>query len=143
MYCSVDLIKKECAICTYQVTERVEIIDNYMKKVSFIVYYNESCEVNCSCCMFKSRGILCKHVIFVLIRVDVTSLPKKYFLNRWRKDLKRKYKFIKSSYDPLKGNSSAERCFDLCKDMHVLVELASTTMKNYMKMKNHIRMLTK
>ena len=99
--------------------------------------------MNCSCCMFESRGILCKHVISVLIRVDVTLLPEKYFLNRWRKYLKKKYKFIKSSYDPLKGNPSAKKCFDLCKDMHVLAELASTTTENYMKMKNHIRMLTK
>ena len=98
--------------------------------------------MNCSCCMFESRGILCKHVISILIRVDVTSLPEKYFLNHWRKDLKRKYKFIKSSYDPLRGNLSAERCFDLCKDMHVLAKLASITPENYMKMKDHIRMLT-
>jgi hypothetical protein len=86
---------------------------------------------------------LCKHVISVLIRLDITSLSEKYFLNRWRKDLKGKYKFIKSSYDPLKGNPNAKICFYLCKDMHVLAELASTTMENHMKMKNHICMLTK
>jgi hypothetical protein len=124
------------------VAERVELIGDYVKKVSFTVEYNEPCEVKCSCCMFESRGILCKHIIYVLIKVDATSLPEKYFFNRWRKDLKRKYKFIKSSYDPLKGNPSADRCFDLCKDMHVLAELASTTPENYMKMKDHIRMLT-
>ena len=43
----------------------------------------------------------------------------------------------------MKGNPNAERCFNLCKNMHVLAELASTTTKNYMKMKNHIHMLTK
>ena len=32
MYCSISLIKRECAICTYQVTLRVEVIDIYMKK---------------------------------------------------------------------------------------------------------------
>jgi hypothetical protein len=142
MYCSVDLIKREGTIFTYEVAERVELIGDYVKKVSFTVEYSEPCEVKCGCCMFESRGILCKHVISVLIKVDVTSLLEKYFLNRWRKDLKRKYKFIKSSYDPLKGNPSADRCFDLCKDMHVLAELASTTPENYMKMKDHIRMLT-
>jgi hypothetical protein len=142
MYCTVDLIKRECIISTYQVSERVELIGDYVKKVSFTVEYSEPCEVNCSCYMFESREILCKHVISVLIRVDVTSLPEKYFLNRWRKDLKRKYKFIKSSYDPLKGNPGVERCNDLCKDMHVLAELASTTPENYMKIKDHIRMLT-
>ena len=53
------------------------------------------------------------------------------------------FEFIKSSYDSLKDIPSAERCLDLCKDMHVLAKLASTTTENYMKMKNHIHMLTK
>ena len=57
--------------------------------------------------------------------------------------MKQKYKFIKNSYDSLKRNHNAKRCFDLCKDMHVLAELASTTTENYMKIKNHIHMLTK
>ena len=57
--------------------------------------------------------------------------------------MKQKYKFIKSSYNSLKGNPNVEKCFDLCKDMHVLAKLASTIAENYMKMKNHIYMLTK
>jgi hypothetical protein len=88
MYCSNSFITREGTMCTYQVTEHVQINYAYTKNVCFIIYYNESsCEVNCSCCLFESRGILCKHVIYVLIRVGVTSLPEKYFLNRWRKDL--------------------------------------------------------
>jgi hypothetical protein len=142
MYCNVYLIKREDVIYTCQVTERVEITYDYMKKISFTVYYNKPCGVNCSC-MFKSREILCKHVISVLIRLDITSLLEKYFLNQMGKDLKRKYKFIKSSYNPLKDNLSVEKCLNLCKDMHILAELALTTTENYMKMKNHICMLTK
>ena len=46
MYCSISLIKREGAICTYQVTKRVEVSDAYIKKVCIIVYCNESCEVN-------------------------------------------------------------------------------------------------
>ncbi|XP_059460602.1 protein FAR1-RELATED SEQUENCE 5-like isoform X2 [Corylus avellana] len=144
LYCSGSLLKSEGGISTYQVTERVEINDAYTKKVCFNVYYNEpSCEVSCSCCWFQSRGILCRHAISVLTTLDVTVLPEKYFLNRWRKDLKRKYKFIKSSHDPLSGNPSAERYFDLCKDMFVLASIGATTVDNYMIVKNHVYMLTK
>jgi hypothetical protein len=77
-------LKSEGGINTYQVMERVEIDDAYMKKVCFIVHYNDhSCEVNCSCCLFESRGILCRHAISVLTTVeDVELLPEKYFLNR-------------------------------------------------------------
>ena len=83
LYCSGSLLKGEGGISTYQVTEQVEINDAYTKKIYFNVYYNEpSCEVSCSCCWFQLRGILCKHAIYVLITLDVTVLPKKYFLSR-------------------------------------------------------------
>jgi hypothetical protein len=141
MYCNISILKREGAICTYQVTEEVGV---NMKEVCFNVYYNaDECEVNCSCCWFESRRILCRHVISVLTRLDVTSLLEKYFLNQWRKDLKRKYKCIKSSYDSLSDNPSAERYDDLCKDMHALAVLTATIMEHYMEVKNHIHMLTK
>jgi hypothetical protein len=88
LHCSISLVKIEGAISTYQVIKRVEVTDVYTKNVSFTIYYNESCVVNCNCCLFESRGILCRHVISILISLDVTSLPEKYFLNRWRTDLK-------------------------------------------------------
>jgi hypothetical protein len=145
LYCSRSLLKSEGGISTYQVTERVEMNGAYMKKVCFTVYCNEpSCEVNCSCCRFESRGILCRHAISVLVTLDdVTLLPKKYFLNRWRKDLKRPYKLIKSSYDPLSGNPSAERYSDLCKDMFALAAIAAPTVDHYTEVKSHVYMLTK
>jgi hypothetical protein len=43
----------------------------------------------------------------------------------------------------LSDNPSVERYFDLCKDMQVLAEIASNTLDHYMKLKNHIKMLTK
>jgi hypothetical protein len=83
MYCSNSFLAREGAMCMYQVTKHVQINDAYTKKVCFTVYYNgSSCKVNCSCCLFESRGILCKHVISILNMVGVTLFSKKYFLNR-------------------------------------------------------------
>jgi hypothetical protein len=71
LYCSYSLLKSVGEISTYQVIERVEINDAYMKKVHFTVYYNElSYEVDCSYCWFESRAILCKHVISVLTKLE-------------------------------------------------------------------------
>ncbi|XP_059436342.1 protein FAR1-RELATED SEQUENCE 6-like [Corylus avellana] len=138
-YCTSLLLKIEGEISTYQVTERVEMNDAYTKKVCFNVYYNEaSCEVNCCCCNFESRGILCRHAICILTTLDVTVLPEKYILNRWRKDLNRKHQFIKSSYDSLIGNLTAERYSDLCKDMLELASIRATTVDNYTIVKNHV-----
>jgi hypothetical protein len=145
MYCDCSLIKSECGICAYQVTERVQINSSYMKKLCFTVYYSEpSCEVNCSCCLFESRGILCRHVISVLSKLDdVLLLPEKYFLKRWRKDLKQPYKLIKSSYDPLSGNPSADRYAELCKYMCALAAIAAPNVDHYTELKNDIDVLTK
>jgi hypothetical protein len=145
MYCSCSLLKSEGGISTYQVMERVETNDAYMKKVRFTVYYNEpSCEVNCSCCWFESRGILCRHAISVLTKFeDVELLPEKYFLNRWRKDLKRLYKFIKSSYDPLSDSPTADRYAELCKNMCALAAIVAPNVDHYTEVQNHVAMLTK
>jgi hypothetical protein len=143
--CSCSLLKSEGGISTYQVMERVEVSDAYTKKVRFIVYYNDpSCEVNCSCCLFESRGILCKHVISVLTTLeDVELLPEKYFLNRWRKDLKRPYKLIKSSYDPLSSNPTAERYAELSKNMLKLAAIAAPNVDHCTEVQSYVDMLTK
>jgi hypothetical protein len=127
------------------VIERVQINSSYMKKVCFTIYYSEpSCEVNCSCCWFESRGILCRHAISVLTKFeDVELLPEKYFLNRWRKDLKRLYKFIKSSYDPLSDSPTADRYAELCKNMCALAAIVAPNVDHYTEVQNHVAMLTK
>lgn len=86
---------------------------------------------------------MCKHVISVLNIVGVTSLPEKYFLNRRRKGLNRKYKRISSSYDSGSCNPNAERYSDLCKDLLVLAEIATNSVEHYMTEKNFAFMLTK
>jgi hypothetical protein len=104
LYCKEVLLNKG-AISTHQVTEQVAVTEAYMKQVRFCVYYNEEeSDLKCTCGLFESRGILCRHVFAVLQGYNVFQLPQKYILDRWRKDLKREYTFIKSSYDPLSDN---------------------------------------
>jgi len=145
MYCSSSLLKSECGITTYQVIERVEINESYRIKIIFNVCYNGPvCEVNCSCCLFESRGILCKHAISVLTTFeDVDLLPKKYFLNRWRKDLKRPYKLIKNSYDPLSGNPTADRYAELSKNVLKLAAIVAPNVDHCMEVQKYVDMLIK
>ncbi|XP_042455908.1 uncharacterized protein LOC122040607 [Zingiber officinale] len=44
-------------------------------------------------------GILCRHVINVLIRMKVIEVPINYIMDRWRKDIKRGYQSIGNIYD--------------------------------------------
>ncbi|XP_062155293.1 protein FAR-RED IMPAIRED RESPONSE 1-like [Alnus glutinosa] len=145
MYCGSSLLKSECGIRTYQVTEQVEINESYRKKIVFNVCYNGPvCEVNCSCRLFESRGILCKHAISVLTAFeDVDLLPEKYFLNRWRKDLKRPYKLIKSSYDPLSGNPTADRYAELSNNVLKLAAIAAPNVDHCMELQKYVDMLIK
>jgi len=145
MYCGSSLLKSECGIRTYQVIERVEINESYRKKIVFNVCYNGPvCEVNCSCRLFESRGILCKHAISVLTTFeDVDLLPEKYFLNRWRKDLKRPYKLIKSCYDPLSGNPTADQYAKLSKNVLKLAAIVAPNVDHCMEVKKYVDMLIK
>jgi hypothetical protein len=96
IYCIVSLLTKEGAVCTYQVNEQVrvknsDVEDAYVKVVTYVVYFNEdedNFEVKCTCDSFESRGILCRHVFSVLSAHNITSLPSKYYLDRWRRDVK-------------------------------------------------------
>ncbi|CAI9780860.1 unnamed protein product [Fraxinus pennsylvanica] len=46
---------------------------------------------------------------------DVQELPKKYIMDRWRKDIKRRYTLIRSSYDELSSKPAASRYSNLIK----------------------------
>ncbi|XP_062155312.1 protein FAR-RED IMPAIRED RESPONSE 1-like [Alnus glutinosa] len=144
MYCGCSRLESEGGINTYQVIEKVEISDSYIKKVCFTVYYNGlSCDVSCSCHLFEARGILCRHAMSVLtIGEDVKLLPDKYFLNRWRKDLERPYKLIKSSYDPLSGNPTADRYDELSKNMLKLAAIVAPNVDHCTEVQNYVDMLT-
>jgi hypothetical protein len=89
----------------------------------------------------KQNGFCAGMSFSVLSACNVTSLPQKYFLDRWRNDLKRMYTFMKSSYDSLSGNPIAKKYDDLCKDMHKLAALTITNMENYTEAKKYVHML--
>ncbi|KAG8046600.1 hypothetical protein GUJ93_ZPchr0008g13377 [Zizania palustris] len=48
----------------------------------------EKMTVGCSCCLFESCGILCRHALRVFIIEGVRALPKSYILKRWTKHVK-------------------------------------------------------
>jgi hypothetical protein len=65
-------------------------------------------EVKCTCALFEVRGILRRHSLFVLRTKKVTTLAQRYFLDRWRKDIKREYSKLKCSYDAIGDNPNAQ-----------------------------------
>ncbi|XP_062145414.1 protein FAR1-RELATED SEQUENCE 2-like [Alnus glutinosa] len=108
MSCNNALLKSEGAISTFEVVEYVAVGDHLIEKI-FLVYFNENeLEVKCTCALFEVKGILCRHSLFVLRTKKVTTLPQRYVLDRWRKDVKREYSKVKSSYDAISDNPHAQ-----------------------------------
>ncbi|MER8077871.1 SWIM zinc finger family protein, partial [Acinetobacter pittii] len=77
-------------------------------------------DVQCSCKLFEFRGILCRHALRILAQLRKSTVPLKYILDWWRKDIKRKYTFVKNIYE-LSSNHDGQRydriqnCFfELC-----------------------------
>ncbi|KAL2943857.1 Protein FAR1-RELATED SEQUENCE 6, partial [Bienertia sinuspersici] len=55
-------------------------------------------EIQCSCKMFETHGIQCRHVIRVMDMNLYEEPPEKYVFRRWRKDIRRKHAFVEVCY---------------------------------------------
>jgi hypothetical protein len=144
MSCNNSHLKSEGVISTFEVIEYDAVGDHIIEK-SFLVYLNEDedeLKVKCTCALFEVKGILCRHSLSVLRTKKVTTLPPRYFLDRWRKDIRREYSKFKSICDVASDNPNAQtlrnnfeellsltsvnmekRCMDLMKSMDKLKEL--------------------
>ncbi|KAG7955922.1 hypothetical protein I3843_11G098500 [Carya illinoinensis] len=108
--CNCTLVNTKGYVSTFDVLDQISIDEGHVKNVHYSVYYNEEeCEFKCMCALFEMRGIFCRHAFAVCRMKKINALPEKYILDRWRKDLKRRYTLVKSSYDDLQGNADARR----------------------------------
>ncbi|XP_062171073.1 protein FAR1-RELATED SEQUENCE 5-like [Alnus glutinosa] len=127
MSCNNALLKSEGAISTFEVVEYVAVGDHLIEK-TFLVYFNENeLEVKCTCALFEVKGILCRHSLSVLRTKKVTTLPQRYVLDRWRKDIKREYSKVKSSYDAISDNPHAQIHDKVRNNLEELLSLTSAS----------------
>jgi hypothetical protein len=87
--------------------------------------------VGCVCHMFEFRGILCRHALFVLSQECVTVLPDRYILNRWRKDIKRKYTYVSTYTDDVQHNPVLERYEKLHRLAVGVLEIKAESVENF------------
>jgi hypothetical protein len=141
--CNHSCLRSESAICIYEVIE-LGVVNGNMKEIPYHVYYNEKeVKVKCICALLETRGILCRHAISMLLSKMHTILPPRYYLSRWRKDIKRRYTLVKSSYDTFGVNPNDERYDIMCKNFSKLALLASKSVDKYKKVMKNVDMLTK
>ncbi|XP_042445527.1 protein FAR1-RELATED SEQUENCE 6-like [Zingiber officinale] len=101
MFCDASLLREEGETLIFEVVENMLGNNGHPgREVSFRVHYTElDCQLKCVCRLFEFRGILCRHVIKVLMRMKVIEVLMRYIMDRWRKDIKRGYQSISNIYD--------------------------------------------
>ncbi|RWV81890.1 hypothetical protein BHE74_00011783 [Ensete ventricosum] len=100
--------------------------NQHHRTLDYRVYFNKvEKEINCSCCLFEFRGILCRHIVSVLIKIqsDIT-VSSKYVLSRWRKDLSRHHTRAKVCHDDWSSNFKGQRYHYLLKKFDDAADLA-------------------
>nr|XP_029152392.1 protein FAR-RED IMPAIRED RESPONSE 1-like [Arachis hypogaea] len=118
---------EERYVVTYKVIEEIEN-GNKMFDVTYKVSFDSSTsDVSCQCHLFESKGILCRHTLSVLGLERVKKLPNKYFLDRWKKTLKRKHSSIKCSHDPSRLEPIKKRYDEMCKQFYNIAEVVAAS----------------
>ncbi|XP_021979354.1 protein FAR1-RELATED SEQUENCE 12-like [Helianthus annuus] len=98
-----DAFKKEWTEATFNLTHETvskiskEVIYKvgqlgidkiYWRNVTFRL--SQKIDVTCSCAKFETYGILCKHILYVLKKRHIETLPDHYILPRWTLDTRYK-----------------------------------------------------
>ncbi|XP_020211611.1 protein FAR1-RELATED SEQUENCE 6-like [Cajanus cajan] len=123
--CNVSVTCDHGSICHYSVIEDVIIGEKPNEFVVEVIYNRVDWNVKCNCCLFEFTGILCRHSLAVLSQERVKEVPCKYILDRWRKNMRRKYAYIKTSYGVQHFKPHVERLEMLCNQFNSIAETAS------------------
>ncbi|XP_040989025.1 protein FAR1-RELATED SEQUENCE 6-like [Juglans microcarpa x Juglans regia] len=134
-------LKRKGGRSTFVVADEIQVGDDLLKRATFTVKIDEDpLDVKCSCKLFEFRGISCSHVLRILTQLGKHIVPSKYILDRWRKDVKRKYTFVKSSYDT-SSIDDARRYDRIQNCFYELCSNASKSESSCVKLINHIEQL--
>uniref|UniRef100_A0ACD5WV83 Uncharacterized protein n=1 Tax=Avena sativa TaxID=4498 RepID=A0ACD5WV83_AVESA len=86
-YCVVESMRHEGE-------EKITLIsDGRSSKVREVVLNTRTMDAHCTCKLFKSLGIPCRHVIYVLRGSRIEELPSHFVLKRWTQICKKEPKF--------------------------------------------------
>jgi hypothetical protein len=76
-----EIIKNE----RYEVYKARMLAEKEFRSRRFVVLVNLPIEdFSCICCKFQKDGILCSHILRVLVNLNISELPEKYFIERWK-----------------------------------------------------------
>jgi hypothetical protein len=79
-------IREEVKGKMYWVFQAINYPIKEHRKRDYLVQVNEeNQEYSCICCKFDKDGLLCSHILKVMLQLQVENIPDKYIIDRWRK----------------------------------------------------------
>ncbi|XP_024642129.1 protein FAR-RED IMPAIRED RESPONSE 1-like [Medicago truncatula] len=140
MYCHTSFEELVGYNSIFYVIESKKVYDK-AKDVVFKVSYNEKdFEIQCTCCLFEFKGILCRHILCVLKLSGKTDLvPSHYIFSQWRKDIKRRHTVIKCGIDNLTGNVELQRVGKACDAFYEVASIDISTEEELLEVMNWIK----
>ncbi|KAL2902145.1 Protein FAR-RED ELONGATED HYPOCOTYL 3 [Bienertia sinuspersici] len=116
-------------VTEYTLVERIQVGDpiRHVTRGVKVTVDMEKFEFTCTCRMFEHKGILCRHCIRAMEMTNIGTVPDKYVLKRWRKDLKRKHLDVKVAFHGPDKTEDELRYGRLQYEYEKIFNLASTS----------------
>ncbi|KAF5445798.1 hypothetical protein F2P56_034821 [Juglans regia] len=129
------LLKSDVHGKIYLVEDEVRV-EEFTKLVTYSVnFYEDDAVAKCSCGLFEMKGIVCRHIFAVFKCNGIKIIPYRYILDRWRKDIKRRYMLIHNSYDAGDQQEDANRYSSLLNICYKMI-LVRRVRKNILRMQH-------
>ncbi|XP_016196135.1 protein FAR1-RELATED SEQUENCE 6-like [Arachis ipaensis] len=120
--CRVSVVAEEGPVVCMKVEEE-KLVNDTILCVPYDVHFDRSTqEVRCECNLFESSGVLCCHYLEVFHSYKVYKVPNRYVLPRWRKNIKRKHTYVKSSHDVSRSDESHVAFKGLCSHFYNIAQ---------------------
>ncbi|XP_042950397.1 protein FAR1-RELATED SEQUENCE 9-like [Carya illinoinensis] len=137
-----SLLTSDGVLKSYLVEYEVRI-QEFTKSLTYSVEFNvDDCNAKCSCGLFQMRGILCRHILAIFKSNGIKSLPDRYILDQWRKDIKRRYTVIRSSYDEGDQRANGNRYSILLNICYTMIDYAVDCNEHFEDAKKRIHEMT-
>ena len=85
--CNIKICECDGIYSKYMVKEECICNGESADKIHEVVFDKITLDIQCTCLLFEFRGIICRHNFLVLAQEEVKSLPPKYLLKRWSKQI--------------------------------------------------------
>ena len=85
-------------------------------------------EYSCICCAFQKDGLLCSHILRVMIHLNIEKIPEKYIIDRWRKN---DYKLDVTKTPAVAAENSTLRYNVLARKLVHVASIASKKKRKY------------